>query len=195
MKNLLAYAEQVKAGKAPEVVIFQNGWSGPIAGRVFKDLNGNGTLDRDEPGAGGVGVSDAIELVKTADDGSYTLPNKDNNARLLYICLPSGYAKTTTWYRHLQKDTAASAFNFGIQPADESKPFSFAQITDTHIGASGTRELLAKALAKIAALKDPPALVLATGDLTNVGSVLTQYDDYKAAIRTSKVPVSRDRQP
>lgn len=189
MKNLLAYAEQVKAGKAPEVAIFKSGWSGPIAGRVFKDLNSNGKLDPGEPGVSGVGVSDTIELAKTADDGSYTLPNKDQNARLLYICLPSGYAKTTTWYHPLKKDTAASAFDFGIVPADESRPFSFAQITDTHVGASGTRELLADALAKIAAIKDPPALVLATGDLTNVGSVLTQYDDYKAGIETSKIPV------
>ena len=190
MRNILRYARQAKAGRLPPVALFQGGGrKGLITGRVFADLDANGLQDPGEPGIAGVGVSDTIDLELTAMDGGYTLPNTAGSARLLYICLPSGYAKTSRWHQAIRPDSPQSLFDFPLTPAQEVRPFDFAQITDIHIGSSGTTALFTEALAEVAALKSPPAFILATGDLTNVGSNLTHYDGYVAGVNSSAVPV------
>ncbi|MEP0843905.1 MAG: PQQ-binding-like beta-propeller repeat protein [Phycisphaerae bacterium] len=194
MRNLLRYAEDVKAGTVAPIQIYTppagGDWNGPISGRVFRDDNGNGTQEIDEPGLAGVGVSDTIDLVLTAADGSYTLPNAANNAKLLYVCLPSGAAKSNTWWRKISANsTPGTDFVFALRPAVESNEFDFAQITDVHIGGSGTTPLMIAALADIAGLKNPPAFILATGDLADVGSNLTHFEGYAAGAATSQVPL------
>ncbi len=164
-------------------------WIGPITGRVFNDVNRNGVWDAGDSGIAKVGVSDTLDLVLTDTDGKYTLPNPSGKAKLLFISLPSGYDKTARWYQPISQTSKAADFDFALTPADESKPFSFAQISDIHIGGSGTKELLTAALDEVARLKEPPAFILATGDLVNTGSTLTQYDDYTASVSSSKVKV------
>ena len=190
MQNLLQYARNVQDGTVPPIIIYQGGgWSGPISGQVFEDRDGDGERDPGEPGIPGVGVSDTVDLVVTAADGTYTLPNTAGGASLLYICLPSGYAKSAQWYRAISASSTPADFQFALTPSDESGPFEFVQISDIHIGGSGTKDLLIEAIARICAMTNPPELILATGDLVNTGSTLTQYDDYVAGIRTSTIPL------
>lgn len=189
MQNLLRYAEDVKAGTVPPIQIYQGGGTtGPLSGVVYRDENGNGMQDGGEPGIPGVGVSDTIDLVLTAADGRYTLPNAAGGASLLYVCLPAGYAKSNTWWRRISGQSAPAAFDFGLRPADESPVFDFIQVSDVHIGGSGNKALMIAALDEIARLKDPPAFVIATGDLADVGSNLTHFEDYAAGAASSQVP-------
>lgn len=190
MRNMLKYAEDVKAGTVPPIVIYRGGgWSGPITGTVFNDADGDGVKDEGEAGIAGVGVSDTIDLVVTAGDGTYTLPNAAGDARLIYISLPSGYAKTNTWYKRISGSSAPADFSFALASAEESRPFDFAQISDIHIGGNGTTALLTSALGEVAALKSPPKFILATGDLADSGSNLSHFDGYVAGVNSSAVPV------
>src|SRR5690606_25459949 len=92
-------------------------------------------------------------------------------------------------YQHISAASPPAHFDFPLTPADESGPFTFVQVSDTHVGGSGSRQLLTEGLAQIAALKERPAFIMPTGDLVNVGSSLSQYDDYVAALATSVIPV------
>lgn len=188
--NLLQYAKDVKDQLVAPIVIYEGGgYPGPISGRVFRDLDGDKTWDAGEPGVAGVGVSDTIDLVVTAADGTYTLPNAARDGKLLYICPPAGYAKNAVWNRAISKTSTTAEFNFALTPQDESGPFEFVQITDIHIGGSGTKALLIEALAQIAALPKRPKLIFATGDLTNTGANVSQFEDYGAGIATSAIPL------
>lgn len=190
MRNLLQYALDVRDGRSgPVAVRTSGGYAGPIKGCVFHDKNANGAREADEPGIAGVGVSDTLDLVLTAADGTYTLPNSGDKATLIYISIPTGWAKTAEWYRAVQADSGSGAFDFALTPSDEAAPFDFVQISDIHVGASGNRQLYTEAIARICDLTKPPAFLIATGDLTNTGSNTSEYDDYVAAIATSTLPL------
>ncbi|MBP7933786.1 MAG: PQQ-binding-like beta-propeller repeat protein [Phycisphaerae bacterium] len=190
MANLVQYAKDVKDQLVAPIVIYEGGgYPNPITGRVFNDLDGDKEWDAGEPGVAGVGVSDTIDLVVTAANGTYTLPNTGKNATLLYICPPAGYAKNTTWHRAISKTSTAAHFSFALTAQSEGGDFDFVQITDIHTGASGTKALLIEALARVAALPKRPKLIFATGDLTNSGAAVSQYEDYVAGVATSAVPL------
>ncbi|MHC4674328.1 MAG: outer membrane protein assembly factor BamB family protein [Planctomycetota bacterium] len=173
----------------PAIALGQ-GYSGPIQGTVFNDLNDNGSKEGGEPGIQGVGVSDTIDLVISDANGNYTLPNSNNNATLLYISIPAGYAKDTTWYRHINAASTSADFDFALKTSNESDPFEFIQITDVHIGRTDINQALYQdAIAQMTQLTNPPELLIATGDLVNTGATTSQYDEYVAAIATSTVPL------
>lgn len=49
-----------------------------LSGSVFHDLNGDGQRQSDEPGIQGVLVSNGLDVVRTADGGSWRLPVRDD---------------------------------------------------------------------------------------------------------------------
>lgn len=53
-------------------------------GHVYVDNNNNGIFDKGEKGLSGVLVSDGLNVVKTANDGSFSLPG---HAKELFILL------------------------------------------------------------------------------------------------------------
>ena len=59
-------------------------------GRVFNDLNGNGTLDAGEPGIAGVRVSDGITVAQSDTQGAYALDIGDE--AVIFVTKPRGYA-------------------------------------------------------------------------------------------------------
>ena len=59
-------------------------------GRVFNDLNGNGTLDAGEPGIAGVRVSDGITVAQSNTQGAYALDIGDE--AVIFVTKPRGYA-------------------------------------------------------------------------------------------------------
>ncbi len=58
-------------------------------GRVFNDLNGNGTFDAGEPGIGGVRVSDGINVTQSDAQGAYSLEIGDE--AVIFVTKPRGY--------------------------------------------------------------------------------------------------------
>ncbi len=58
-------------------------------GRVFNDLNGNGTFDAGEPGIAGVRVSDGINVTQSDAQGAYSLEIGDE--AVIFVTKPRGY--------------------------------------------------------------------------------------------------------
>ncbi len=58
-------------------------------GRVFNDLNGNGTFDAGEPGIAGVRVSDGINVTQSDAQGAYLLEIGDE--AVIFVTKPRGY--------------------------------------------------------------------------------------------------------
>jgi hypothetical protein len=61
-----------------------------VKGFVFEDLNNNGVMDANEPGLANVGVSNGIEVVRTNENGAYTLPMSEE--RVIFVIKPSTHA-------------------------------------------------------------------------------------------------------
>ena len=73
------------------------------------------------------------------------------------------------------------------------QPFSFVQISDTHIGFAkdpnpDPRATMREALGKIAALPQKPAFILHTGDITQL-SKASEFDDADQILKEAGVPV------
>ena len=62
--------------------------SAAYTGRVFVDKNNNGVFDKGEKPMAGVAVSDGLNVVKTASDGTFSLPGHDRE-RFIFITTPS----------------------------------------------------------------------------------------------------------
>ena len=61
--------------------------SAAYTGRVFVDKNNNGVFDKGEKPMAGVAVSDGLNVVKTASDGSFSLPGHPRE-RFIFITTP-----------------------------------------------------------------------------------------------------------
>lgn len=86
--------------------------SAAYTGRVFVDLNNNGMQDRGEKPMAGVAVSDGLNVVKTAKDGTFSLPGHERE-RFIFITTPSGY-KTDN--KHYIRIDGQKSYDFGLQP-------------------------------------------------------------------------------
>ena len=72
-------------------------------GHVFVDKNNNGVFDKGEKAMAGVLVSDGLNVVKTAGDGSFTLPGHERE-RFIFITTPSGYKTNNKHYHRIDGD-------------------------------------------------------------------------------------------
>ncbi|MGF1613104.1 MAG: calcineurin-like phosphoesterase C-terminal domain-containing protein [Gammaproteobacteria bacterium] len=94
---------------------------GAASGVVFEDLNRNGVRDSEEPGIGQVRVSNGIDVVQTAADGSYRLEVGDES--IVFITKPSGYTTPVNghrlpqfYYIHQPQGSPAGLRYAGIRP-------------------------------------------------------------------------------
>ena len=83
----------------------------------------------------------------------------------------------------------------GTQPAlaQSTKMFTFAQISDSHLGFNkpanpDTSKTLMEAIAKITAAPDRPAFMIHTGDITHLAKA-SQFDDAEKIISASRLDV------
>ncbi|MCB0189049.1 MAG: hypothetical protein KDE31_32490, partial [Caldilineaceae bacterium] len=60
-----------------------------VTGIVFEDQNENGIYDEGEAGIADVAVSNGVDVVRTAADGSYTLPLIDDT--VYFVTKPAAY--------------------------------------------------------------------------------------------------------
>ena len=149
-----------------------------INGIVFEDLNQDGGEDADEMGISDIEVSNGVDVTTTNESGEYELPNE---GKFVFICTPSGYAPTTSWY-----SKADGECDFGIyhDPAKDTDNFTFVHMTDVHIC---KKDECLEALGSSARV-DPeeyfgiviedinstdPAFVIDTGDMIAEGNTAT----------------------
>ena len=71
-------------------------------GHVYVDKNKNGVFDQSEKPLAGIKVSDGLNVVETAADGSFTLPGHERE-RFIFITTPSGYKTFNRHYHKIEK--------------------------------------------------------------------------------------------
>lgn len=107
--------------------------SAAYTGRVFVDKNNNGLLDQGEKPMAGIAVSDGLNVVKTAKDGTFSLPGHDRE-RFIFITTPSGY-KTDN--KHYIRIDGQKSYDFGLQPygggIQKDGSHKYVHIADTEI--------------------------------------------------------------
>lgn len=134
-------------------------------GRVFVDNNRNGIWDQGEKTLKGIRVSDGLNIVETASDGTYTLTGHDRE-RFVFITTPSGYQ---TMNRHYYKiEAKKESYDFGLLPynAGISKDGThrFIHISDTEIFNTTHHEDWGKNIRDYAT-NEQAAFIIHTGDI------------------------------
>ncbi|HPB32724.1 MAG TPA: metallophosphoesterase N-terminal domain-containing protein, partial [Candidatus Sumerlaeota bacterium] len=87
----------------------------PIRGVVFEDINKNNKRDEGEPLLSGIPVSDGNDIVFTGEDGAFLLPNTDQKAKTVFVCVPSGFEKTGRFFQILLGLSAEQRFDFPLR--------------------------------------------------------------------------------
>ncbi|HUF34240.1 MAG TPA: PQQ-binding-like beta-propeller repeat protein [Acidimicrobiales bacterium] len=157
-------------------------------------------------------MSDGVSVAVTGPDGRAILP--DDGRPFAWVSRPSGH-DARTWFHRL--DDHDGPVTFELHAVDQPSPLSFAQITDLHVsdlpepeslpladslyGYDGDGTLvgrpltgvadLERVLREVAGMEGPagrPAFVVATGDLTDHGTV-GEFALLRQALATSALPV------
>ncbi|HBJ37648.1 MAG TPA: metallophosphoesterase, partial [Planctomycetaceae bacterium] len=91
-------------------------------GIVFEDTNGNGQYEHGEPGIGGIKVSNGEDIVKTDDQGRYSLQVTDDT--IVFVIKPRGYMTPVNAEKLPQ-------FYYIHKPAGSPENFRFAGVAPT----------------------------------------------------------------
>lgn len=134
-------------------------------GRVYVDTNRNGQYDKGEKLLKNVCVSDGLNVVKTAADGTFSLPGFKNE-RFIFITTPSGYQ---TDNKHYQRITGSErSYDFGVQPLQgyiaPDGSHQYLHIADTEIFNTINQEDWANEMRDLAA-NEKVAFMVHTGDI------------------------------
>lgn len=139
-----------------------------VSGRVLLDTNGTGKSDAGDRGLANVLVSDGIQFVRTAADGSYSLTFADDPllpyrpAQVLTVCWPSGtWPVARQFFARRSEMRPGQPVDFLLREQQQTLPFTFAHGSDPHDNTCGG-ELFA---ADVGRLGDGVKFCLMTGDL------------------------------
>ena len=142
-----------------------------VTGIVFDDLDADGERDLEEPGLGGIVVSNGVEVQSTAPDGTFSMTVVREDSRFVLLTVPRGYRATQGFFHRVGAEVSDStAFGLTTDPAADQAEFRFVHASDPHVFDGTTAGEFAQSLAEIAALEPPVDFVVVTGDLVNNGS-------------------------
>lgn len=134
-------------------------------GHVYVDNNNNGIFDKGEKGLSGVLVSDGLNVVKTANDGSFSLPGHDKEL-FVFITTPSGYKTDNKYYQRI--NNGQESYDFGLQPYNggirKDGSHKYVHITDTEISGIGNHGDWVGNVKNYVA-NEQAAFIIHTGDL------------------------------
>ncbi len=166
-----------------------------MRGVVFEDRNTDGVRQPDEPGLRDMPVSDGLTIVKTPEGGAFEFQVREKLRGSVFVCTPAGWRASRQFFVITDFDRYAG----GTQPADiglvrdparNTDRFCFVQLSDTHVTeAADTVATMAEDLAVVGRLSDRPTFLVATGDLTNVGSNVGEMQAYVKATREARYPL------
>jgi outer membrane protein assembly factor BamB len=160
-----------------------------VKGRVFIDRDRDGVRGAQEPGLGGVVVSDGRSLVATAASGDYEL-SVDDGAPFVFVVLPRGYRAHA--HRFYLDAKAAGPRDFALVEWAESRADAvrLVQISDTHVThREGEVRRFVEDIAEINTLEPKALFALATGDLVNLGKEAKEYEAYVEGIAKFELPL------
>ena len=112
----------------------------------------------------GVVVSDGLAVTLTADDGTFSVPERDD-VEFVWVTVPSQYqALTPGWFADVREDVGAAALRFALEPraAPPRAGCRFVQVTDLHVSVDEGARLRPLIEAGVVA---PPGVDV-TGDTT-----------------------------
>lgn len=134
-------------------------------GHVFVDKNNNGVFDKGEKAMVGILVSDGLNVVKTAADGSFTLPGHERE-RFIFITTPSGYKTNNKHFRRI--DGNLTSYDFGLQPYSgrikSDGSHKYVHIADTEISDTDNHSDWVSSVRDYCSNEDV-AFIIHTGDL------------------------------
>lgn len=160
----------------------------PVTGIVFEDTNRNDRREPNERGLGGIAVSNQREVVRTAQDGSYSLPRPAYG--VVAVSLPDAYAAVGNFWRTVSP--SSSTADFALTPRATSATFTFIHASDPHVSAQTLGRLQQ---VRTIVEKQRPDFVLVTGDLVRdalrvgEGEARGYYDLYTQEVRRFPAPV------
>ena len=139
--------------------------SASYTGRVFVDKNNNGIWEKGEKTLKGIKVSDGLNVVETATDGTYTLPGHGRE-KFIFITTPSGYKTMNRHYHRIE--TKEKGYDFGLIPYNpgirKDGSHRFIHISDTEIFNTTHHEDWVNNVRDYAA-NEQAAFIVHTGDI------------------------------
>ena len=139
--------------------------SASYTGRVFVDKNNNGIWEKGEKTLKGIKVSDGLNVVETATDGTYTLPGHGRE-KFIFITTPSGYKTMNRHYHRIE--TKEKGYDFGLIPYNpgirKDGSHRFIHISDTEICNTAHHEDWVNNVREYAA-NEQAAFIVHTGDI------------------------------
>jgi hypothetical protein len=181
---------------------------GDVTGTVYNDLNKNGTMDGGESGIANVCVSNGKEVVKTDDNGRYTLPEyndmvvfvvkptgwttpvDDNNLPIFsYVHKPAGSPAELQRFRGLEPTgPLPDAINFALYQVDEPEQFKVIVNGDSQTYNHREVDYLRDSfVADVKANHQDAAFCISMGD--NLGDELALFPHYHAVMGEMGIPV------
>lgn len=139
-------------------------------GRVFIDKNNNGIWDENEKGLSDIMISDGLNVVKTAKDGTYILPGHQKE-KFIFVTTPSGYRPNNTFYQKISHKIKSYDFPLQISENKIKKDGShlFIHISDTEIfGSSIAQHTEWTQNIRDYATNESAAFIIHTGDICYV---------------------------
>lgn len=157
-----------------------------VTGRVFLDRNGNGRLDAGEPGVARVMVSNQLDVIRTAADGTFELPSRGPFG-VVFATVPAGFRASGAFYR-----SGDQPLEFALSPRPEPATLTFVHASDTHIA-----DAVLPRMKRLEQLVDSikPNFVLITGDLVRDALRVSEteargyYDLFQREAATFKTPL------
>ncbi len=151
--------------------------------RLFEDADGSGTRDPGEPSRAGVRLTDGLNILTTDAAGEATLTVDRERYRFATLTIPAGWWPTTPWFHRVPVGTAGpDTVEFGLVPKPETAAgadsIRWVHISDTQVDTWGHPFRMDEDLAQIAELPELPAFLINTGDLVDVGSDTTHWNNY-----------------
>ena len=134
----------------------------PVRGKVRFARNGQGIE--------GVIVSDGLNCVRTAKDGTYELPGR-KEAKFVMVTTPSGWT-ANSFYLPISRRLPKRDFDLHKNPITGGKGCKFVQVTDSEI--SGASEGQMKWVMNVKKIADEvgAAFIVHTGDIAGRGGMV-----------------------
>ncbi len=127
---------------------------------AFADWTGC-VVDSDNKPLSGIGVSDGLNVVQTASDGSFSLPQREA-ARFLFVSTPAGMRAKDRFYAPIQAEK--TDYTFVLEPfaPSQGETIRFIQVSDVEI--SGGQEIWIENLRQHAKIANC-AFLISSGDI------------------------------
>ena len=162
----------------------------PVHCRVFVDPDASGVWEPGDAPLSGVRLTNGVQIFVTDAAGQASFSVDKSKYRFATLTIPSGYWPSTHWYHEVSAAGPDTVY-FGLQPLAPSGEgfFRWAHISDTQVLTWGDPHRMDEDLEQINQLADRPLFAVNTGDLVEVGSDTTHWNNYVAQLEVSEVPV------